>query len=84
MSAKQIIKNKIIAIIDMDFTHKEDHPADKSVENDCEQHLYIQKNKKVINNCITEYIEEFGDEINENTKINEDWIREYLGEYCIQ
>lgn len=70
MSAKAIIKSKIIDIINMDYEKYSDE----------EIQLYLQKNKKVINNCITEYIEEFGDEI---SNINEDWIREYLGEYCV-
>ena len=72
MSAKQIINDKILDIINEDFKTSDD-----------EIELYIKKNKKVINHCINDYIEEFGNEVDESTNINEDWIREYLGEYCV-
>ncbi len=72
MSTKQIINDKILDIINEDFKTSDD-----------EIEFYIKKNKKVINHCINDYIEEFGDVIDESSNIDEDWIREYLGEYCV-
>ena len=81
MSVKPILKSKIIDIINSDL--KNSIPGlNTKIYSDEEIKIYIKKNTIVINHCIIEYIEEFGDEFDiEN--IDEAWIREYLGEYCV-
>jgi len=59
MSCKPILKCKIIDIINIDLKSS----INLKKYSDEEIKLYIKKNKKIINHCIIEYIEEFGDEI---------------------
>ena len=82
MSVKPILKSKIIDIINSDL--KNSIPGlNTKIYSDEEIKIYIKKNTTVINHCIIEYIEEFGDDIDYTKNIDEVWIREYLGEYCV-
>lgn len=74
------LKSKIIDIITQDL--KTIIPGIKSkVYSDEEIKLYIKKNLQVINGCITDYIEDFGGYSEE--EFDEDWVRDYLSEYCV-
>ena len=82
MNAKPIIKAKIIDIIYQDL--KTSIPGlNTKIYSDEEIQIYIKKNTTVINHCIIEYIEDFGNDIDYTKNIDEDWISEYLGEYCV-
>lgn len=74
------LKAKIIDVISQDL--KTIIPGIKTkISSDEEIKIYIKKNLSVINGCVNDYIEDFGGYIEED--FDEDWVREYLGEYCI-
>jgi hypothetical protein len=78
MTTESVLKVAILNIINNDF--KVARLAFSKVYSDEEIKIYIKKNSEVINSCIIDYIEDFGDD---TKNIDEEWIREYLGEYCV-
>ena len=91
MSIKSLLKEAIIDIISSDLeeediieitspnSEEENHGIQPKIYSHEEIKLYIKRNSKVINTCINDYIEEFGDDL-DIEDIDEDWIRDYLSE----
>jgi hypothetical protein len=91
MSVKSLLKEAIIDIISSDLkeediiditshnSEEENNRIQPKIYSDEEIKLYINRNSRVINKCINDYIEEFGGDL-DIEDIDEDWIRDYLSE----
>ncbi len=71
MSFKEDLKKEIIAVLrrNLEFTFTRE----------IDIRLSIKRNNASINNCVKEYIEEFGED--KNQEIDIEWIEDFITEY---